>query len=382
MFGGRRFKWEQLKRAITSIPYDFLSSNFLTHFITLPPSVLVYNVTFRCNMKCSMCLNWTKKPVSELTVPQLRRVLKEGDLFRRIENVCISGGEPTLRSDLPEIIEVLYENLPRLRKLSIVTNALDTNMVLKYAEAIARLSLEHNILSRFGVSLDAMGEIHDRIRNVPHAYERVKETIDALLELRERIPFSIGMGTVVIPENFSELNKIAEFCKQNDIDLSYSILRFSNSILGNEAIQKKLAYTEEQQAFIRKFFYQELQKNSLLDGEGYIYMHWRRMLLGNNKRTMPCPFMDQGLQLNPEGDLYYCEMSKPIGNVLQEPARTTYYKPENLEYRKKLVARMCSSCVTPCQTLASVRHKLYPYAEFVFYLLGLKTARLLRIISE
>jgi len=329
-----------------------------------------------------MCLNWTKKPVPELTVPQLKKVLKEGELFHRIENVCISGGEPTLRSDLPEIIEVLFEHLPRLRKMSVVTNALDTNRVVKHAQAIARLSLERNVLLRFGVSLDGMGEIHDRIRNIPHAYERVKETIDTLLELRERLHFSLGMGTVIVADNFGELNKVIEFCKQNDIDLSFSILRFSDSILGNESIQDKLVYTDEQRAFIRKFLHQELQKNSFIDGEGYLYMHWRRMLLRNGKRNMPCPFMDQGLQLNPEGDLYYCEMSKPIGNVLQEPARAIYYKPENLEYRKRLVARMCSSCVTPCQTLTSVRHKLYPYAEFVFYLLGLKIARLLRIIRE
>jgi len=329
-----------------------------------------------------MCLNWAKKPVPELTVPQLERVLREGDLFHRVENVCISGGEPTLRADLPEIIEVLYDNLPRLRKMSMVTNALDTSRVVKHAEAIARLSLKRNQLLRIGLSLDGMGEIHDRIRNVPHAYQRVRETIDALLELRKRVPFSLGMGTVIISENFGELNKIVEFCQQNNIDLSFSIFRFSDSILANEALKEKLVYTKEQRAFIGKFFRQMLQKSSLIDGDNYIYMHWRRMLLGNGKRTMPCPFKDQGLQINPEGDLHYCEMSKSLGSVLQEPVKDMYYKPENLEYRKRLVARMCSSCVTPCHTLASVRHKIYPYAGFILYMLGLKTARLLGINRE
>ena len=56
MFGGRRFKWEQLKRAVTSIPRDFFTSNLLTHFTVLPPSVLVYNVLFRSNINI-MCLN-------------------------------------------------------------------------------------------------------------------------------------------------------------------------------------------------------------------------------------------------------------------------------------------------------------------------------------
>ncbi len=382
MFGGRKFKWEQLKRAFISIPRDFFTSNLLTHFTALPPSVLVYNVTFRCNMKCRMCLNWTKKEQRELTVSELEKALKKGDLFHRIENVSISGGEPTLRADLPEIVEVLYSNLPRVRKMSIVTNALNTRRVVEQVEAIARLNQKRNGLLSIGVSLDGMGEIHDRIRNVPRAYQRVKETIHALMELRESVPFSLGMGTVVVPDNFGEMNKIAEFCQQNNIDLSFSILRFSDSILGNEAIQSELVYNEEQRAFIGNFFHQLLQKSSLIDGDSYLYMHWRSMLLGNSKRTMPCPFMDQGIQLNPEGDLYYCEMSKPIGNVLQEPAKAIYYKPENLAYRQKLISRKCSACISPCHTLVSVRKKLYPYAGFVFYLLRLKIARLLGIIKE
>ncbi|MDH5714929.1 MAG: radical SAM protein [Candidatus Aminicenantes bacterium] len=382
MFGGRSFKWEQLKRAVTSIPRDFFTSNLLTHFTVLPPSVLVYNVTFRCNMKCRMCLNWTKKEQRELTVSELEKVLKKGGLFHRIENVSISGGEPTLRADLPEIVEVLYNNLPRVRKMSIVTNALNTHRVVGQVKAIARLTMERNSLLSIGVSLDGMGEIHDRIRNVPRAYERVRETIHALMELRESVPFSLGMGTVVIPDNFSELNKMVEFCQQNNIDLSFSILRFSDSILGNETLQSDLVYNEEQRAFIGKFFHQLLQKSSFIDGDSYLYMHWSRMLLDNSQRTMPCPFMDQGIQLNPEGELYYCEMSKPIGNVLQEPAKAIYYKPENLAYRRKLIARKCSACISPCQTLVSVRKKLYPYAGFVFYLSGLKIARLLGIIRE
>lgn len=381
MFGGRKFKWEQLKRAVTSIPRDFLTSNLLTHFSVLPPSVLVYNVTFRCNMKCRMCLNWTKKEQRELTASELEKVLKKGDLFHRIENVSISGGEPTLRADLPEIVEVLYTNLPRVRKMSIVTNALNTRRVVGQMEAIARLTMERNSLLSIGVSLDGMGEIHDRIRDVPRAYEKVRETIHALMELRESVPFSLGMGTVVIPDNFGELNKIVEFCQQNNIDLSFSILRFSDSILGNEAIQSELVYNEEQRAFIGEFFHQLLQRSSFIDGDSYLYMHWRRMLLVNSKRTMPCPFMDQGIQLNPEGDLYYCEMSKPIGNVLQEPAKAIYYKPENLAYRQKLIASKCSACISPCQTMVSVRKKLYPYAGFILYLFGLKIARWLGVVK-
>ena len=44
------------------------------------------------------------------------------------------------------------------------------------------------------------------------------------------------------------------------------------------------------------------------------------MIANGYKRTMPCPFQRQGLMLNPTGELFYCENSAKIGNVLDTPA--------------------------------------------------------------
>ena len=68
----------------------------------------------------------------------------------------------------------------------------------------------------------------------------------------------------------------------------------------------------------------------MLSGQAFMYLHYADMIANGYKRTMPCPFRTQGLLLNPEGTLYYCENSQPLGNVLDAGAEALYFKAEHI----------------------------------------------------
>ena len=72
---------------------------------------------------------------------------------------------------------------------------------------------------------------------------------------------------------------------------------------------------------MRKFFLDRVAEESVLSGQAFLYLHYADMIANGYHRTMPCPFQRQGLLLNPNGDLLYCENSKKIGNVLDTPGR-------------------------------------------------------------
>ena len=72
---------------------------------------------------------------------------------------------------------------------------------------------------------------------------------------------------------------------------------------------------------MRKFFLDRVQEESVLSGQAFLYLHYADMIANGYKRTMPCPFQSQGLLLNPNGDLHYCENSQKIGNVLDDAGR-------------------------------------------------------------
>src|SRR5438874_11984902 len=95
--------------------------------------------TYRCNSRCSMCYIWQNPtvPSEEVTLETLTKV-PEG-----IDNLNVSGGEPTLRKDLHEIMDVLY---PKAKVLEISSNGLHAEhlepIIKKYPNIKIRFSLE------------------------------------------------------------------------------------------------------------------------------------------------------------------------------------------------------------------------------------------------
>ena len=95
--------------------------------------------TYRCNSKCSMCHVWRHPtlPRNEVGLTVLEK------LPGGFDNLSISGGEPTLRQDLLEMVDVLY---PKARKLEISSNGLLPGklelVIRKYPDVKIRLSLE------------------------------------------------------------------------------------------------------------------------------------------------------------------------------------------------------------------------------------------------
>ena len=71
---------------------------------------------------------------------------------------------------------------------------------------------------------------------------------------------------------------------------------------------------------MRQFFLERVQEESVLSGQAFMYLHYADMIANGYIRTMPCPFRTQGLLLNPDGDLFYCENSDLLGNVLDDGA--------------------------------------------------------------
>jgi radical SAM protein with 4Fe4S-binding SPASM domain len=98
------------------------------------------------------------------------------------------------------------------------------------------------------------------------------------------------------------------------------------------------------------------------------------MFSNGMRRTMPCPSMDQGVLLNPNGDLFYCENSSKIGNVRSDDPVASYYDPANLAKRQMMIDKICPSCASPCFVNAAAMKQVFPYLKFLVELGGEKIA--------
>ncbi|MGQ9611072.1 MAG: radical SAM protein [bacterium] len=77
----------------------------------IKPKEATIAITYRCNLRCSMCNIWQQNTTSELSAEEYKKFPSSIGL------VNITGGEPFLRRDIDKIIEILANN-NRLRPIN------------------------------------------------------------------------------------------------------------------------------------------------------------------------------------------------------------------------------------------------------------------------
>ena len=130
-------------------------------------------VTGRCNAKCKMCFyaEDMDKKEKDLTFEEIKTISETAGQFNRL---WVSGGEPTLREELPEIIEMFYKN-NEIKDVNIPTNGLKPDRIVAWVKQIRQNCPELNI--NLSLSLDGFGDTHDIQRGVPGNFYKAMGTL-------------------------------------------------------------------------------------------------------------------------------------------------------------------------------------------------------------
>ena len=163
-----------------------ISSRILTrtnewtdHIFHLP--VLVLMPHSGCNCRCVMCDIWKANKNKRILSEQEIRTLLPNLKRLRVKEIVLSGGEALMHPNLWSLIRILKETGCEITLLS-------TGLLLdKYADEI----VEH--CDSVIVSLDGNQEIHNEIRNIPRAFERLAEGVSAIKKLRPAFPISFSI---------------------------------------------------------------------------------------------------------------------------------------------------------------------------------------------
>ncbi len=143
--------------------------------MTMP--VLVLNPHNRCNCRCVMCDIWKRDSVEEITLPQLQAQLESIERLG-VEWVVFTGGEALMHSDLFGLCAPFRERGIRLTLLS-------SGLLLeRYARQIVQ-NFQDVI-----VSLDGPPAVHDRIRRVDKAFDRMRTGIEQIRALNPAFPIA------------------------------------------------------------------------------------------------------------------------------------------------------------------------------------------------
>jgi len=360
------FRLQYIAKAAAGVPRDLVNTFVSARIHPIRPTVLIYNCTWVCDAKCTMCNNWKwGDRKSDMTLAQLEPVM-DSPFWGAVENLNISGGEPTTRLDLVEMVEMFHRRLPRLRKIGINTTGLTPARAIPMLTKIVEFCARTQVLISIRVSLDGIGDVHDQVRAVKNGFDRASKTIEAMQALaREHANFSFGIASTIFAKNLEDAENILTWARTKNLDVVFNMLRFTDAMLHNGALKEQIGFHDREETFMRRFFLDRVKEESVLSGQAFMYLHYADMIANGYHRTMPCPFQSQGLLLNPNGDLHYCENSQKIGNVLDESAESLYYKAENLAHRQHIKDEICPTCLSPCQVNVGAMKQFVPYAKFL-----------------
>jgi MoaA/NifB/PqqE/SkfB family radical SAM enzyme len=359
------FRLRYLAKTVAGVPRDLVQTA-VSHVRPIKPTVFIYNCTWVCDAKCEMCNNWKwGNRKEDLTLDQMDRIMT-GPIWSDVENLNISGGEPTTRNDLPELVEMFQRRLPRMRKVGINTTGLTPQRAIPMLTRIVDFCGRHDLLLSVRVSIDGVGDTHDQVRNVKRGFDKASQTIEAMQALAKTAPhFQFGVASTIFAKNLDDARNIHAWAKSKGLDIVFNMLRFTDNMLHNKDLEATIGFGSREEEFMRQFFLERVAEESILSGQAFMYLHYADMIANGYHRTMPCPFQRQGLLLNPNGDLYYCENSAKLGNAVDTSAETLYFGQEQLAGREVLKRDTCPTCLSPCQVNVGAMKQVVPYVKFL-----------------
>lgn len=308
------------------------------------PSVVVLFTSYQCNARCLMCSSWRKQGANGSLSPEdIGRIFSDTYFNRDIRRINITGGEPTLRDDLEEVVDVLVKNCPHLERVDISTNGLDTVKVINAAEKVLAQLLPTGVMCTFNVSVDGKEEIHDHIRGTPGAFAQLEATLDGLKELMMLYPaFSVGMNATIIKANYDKLSDIYLYSAQKEIGVTFTLAALSEIGVESLPLSGNFVLSEEERKVVA-FFIQDLLNSKRINKHyGLFLLHW----LERGERKARCLFRSgKTLLCEPDGSLYRCGNFKcfKLGNALYRPVSELLEMHNGFASAYRLKCHTCNS---------------------------------------
>jgi radical SAM protein with 4Fe4S-binding SPASM domain len=294
-------------------------------------------LTYRCNLRCTFCYagcNCTANPAGddrEMTTADVRDVLRRIASDAEVPSVSFTGGEATLRSDLPELVGYAHDLGMRV---NLITNG--TRITAVGAEELVAAGLDSVQVSLEGVT----AEVHERITRVRHSFER---TIAAVHHFKAT-GIHVHTNTTINRDNVAECRVMPGFVEE-----VLGLTKFSMNLViptGSAAVDGRLAVRYDEIGPVLVAIAAEARRR----GVEFMWYSPTPMCLFNpvvhglgNKGCAAC---DGLLSIAANGDVLPCaSYDERVGNVLEQDLLEIWRSPRAEQFREKFLShpecRMC-----------------------------------------
>lgn len=304
----------------------------------------------RCNCRCVMCDIWKgNHNVKQLEESDISKML---DSFRKLntKEIVMSGGEALMHPNFFRFCGII-----KTRKIKITL--LSTGLLLKkYASEI--LANVDEVI----VSLDGSRDTHDKIRNIPNAFEKLKEGVQELKELNPE--FRVTARSVIQKENYLDFPNIVDAAK----DIGLDQISFLTADVTTDAFNRAELWEEKKVSEI-KLSIEEVKKLKEII-ESLIISHsvdFERKFIAESpdkirrfynyyaafyglsdfpKISCNAPWVSTVIEA--DGTVRPCFFHKKIGNIHENDLMEILNSDESILFRKNLdmnTDSICKKCV-------------------------------------
>lgn len=260
-------------------------------------------ITYKCNSRCEMCSIW------QIPNPVSLALICFDNLSPDLKYINISGGEPFLSPNLPEIIARIKKACPRAQ-LIISSNGYATDLISQTMVKI--LAIDPNIGIR--ISLDGLKETHNRIRGYADFFARAMNTVDRLKEMAVK---NLGFSFTIMDSNIDDLIKIYDLSRQKDIQLALALVQ--NSDIYFHKSDNRLSSVARIESALDYIIKKELAGWNIKHWLRAYYDYGLRYNLTTGRRLLPSGAAFDSLFVDPSGDVYPSNLiALKMGNLKEK----------------------------------------------------------------
>jgi MoaA/NifB/PqqE/SkfB family radical SAM enzyme len=308
------------------------------------PMNLTISVSYRCNSRCKTCNVW-QRPNDDFTLEEYDKTF--ASIGRDAYWFTFSGGEPTLRKDLPEMVEAAYRHC-RPGIINIPTNGIQDKIIPARIERVLQAAPGSEVI--LNLSLDGVGDKHDLVRGVKGNFARAMRTYAGLKALKGRYKnFTLGVHTVISTFNVDEFEHIYNFVrdelKPDSFISEIAEERVELDTVGmgiTPPIQKYQPVIERLQEGIRNAEFTGVSRITQAFRDRYYDLVKRTLV--EKRQIIPCLAGVASAQIAPNGDVWTCCIrAEAVGNLREHgyDFRSVWTTAHADELRRSIKAGEC-----------------------------------------
>ena len=257
------------------------------------PVLVHFEVTLRCNARCGFCDYW-KTDAAEKS----RELASFADAARHFNPMLVTwtGGEPTLRRDLEDLVAAV-DRAVRLKYTTLITHG--AMLTPERAQSLWDAGVH-----QFNISLDYLDGRHDTARGIPGLTARIMRTVPAL---KERGIDNVRFNTVIKDDNLDQIMPIVEAAAGMGCGVNLSV--YTDSKNGNRAhLIGEARYAEIDDLVRRVLDYKRRRRGVITNSEYYVEQIPRYV---RGAMTEPCRSGIDTIHIDPTGGVRRCPDFKP-----------------------------------------------------------------------